>query len=145
MNPWEKPYKELVLEPTKFGLMHGVSAEFLSDPNGMDFIQDRMTVQLKAMVLGERLEDFHAQSKEQIAWLFPASPWQHFKEKHKWSWWLRRFVSRFPVQKETHFRTVECNIQAQVRGFYPHQTLADPRLGTRVVLPTNIDMTWEPE
>jgi hypothetical protein len=61
-------------------------------------------IRLQGFVLTETLApEYESKSVE-----FPDSPFQHWKHKHADSWWLRRFVRRWPVRNRQVSLIVEC-------------------------------------
>lgn len=145
-------YAETIYHWQKIAYAQSVSQELLNSfPSGIvdlkaecsndfDFMRDVMTVRLSAYVLKHDL-GLHSVNRAKTVH-FPASPFQHWKQKHAESWWLRRFVTRWPV-REQHVK-VDFQEAWQEMAVYPWQELMparDPRMGNavRIVTPT---VTW---
>jgi hypothetical protein len=109
-----------------------------------DMIRNRMLVRLKSAVLAFRLPGHSATEQRTVSFKVPASPWQHWKQKHQDAWWLRWFVARRPVRTEVLSETVELTTVWEDYATYPWQTVAptDPKLGMpnrHMLLHTNLE------
>lgn len=78
-----------------------------------DIFRDRLIYRLTADVLAEKLPPERIERTSEFFWEFPASPFQHWKQKHDRSWWLRWFVARRPVRRVRHAKvaTLEVNLE----------------------------------
>jgi len=141
---------EVVLEWRKIGIVQPHDPDLpcgLSKPQWdaeLDMIRNRMLVRLKSAVLAHRLPGHTASSQRTVSFRVPASPWQHWKQKHQDSWWLRWFVARRPVRTEVLSEKVELTATWEDWATYPWQTIAptDPRLGMpnrHMLLSTNTE------
>jgi hypothetical protein len=98
----------VLLERITFGAAQSIApplAQALASVD-VDHFTNALTARLEAHVLGKRLPSLTHSASRQLGWEFPASTWQHFKQRHAHSWWLRWLVDRRPVRTSTHTRTV---------------------------------------
>lgn len=89
-----------------------------------ELVFDRMVHQLKARVLSHKLPAHEVTELQRVEFEFPASPWQHWKQRHGGSWWLRWLVRWRPVRTETVVKTVGFTAVWEQMAVYPWQMFA---------------------
>jgi hypothetical protein len=122
-------YTEKLFEWQKIASALPIAREFLeSMPPGiqdpafsfspMGFALDQVVLHLRAFVLTHDLGEHSVTRTKTVDW--PATPWQHWKQRHAEAWWLRWFVARRPVRMQTE--VVDFHEAWQELAAYPWQT-----------------------
>jgi hypothetical protein len=135
---WQHVVNEIRLEPGIFVQPPEVVRSYTADALNC------VTVRLEASVLGKNRPDKKVTASKTVFFEFPASPFQHWKLKHKDSWWLKWFVRNNPVIIAQNAR--ECFLEASwsMADVYPSQTIAEPRLNEPYVMINDpISRVWE--
>jgi hypothetical protein len=105
-----------------------------------------MFVELRAYVLGNKLQSSVFKHTEIAEYDFPRSPWQFFKLRHLNAWWLRWFVQKWPVLTNVHTQDLDIELNFDVTEIHPERNYAIPRdFGRPVTVlaqPNLIDTYW---
>lgn len=99
---------------------------------------ERAVFDLNSYVLAEHLAPEVYTATERIE--FPATPWQHFKERHEGTRWLGWLVRRRPVQYDEH--PVMVKVHLDRKRVYPEATVEVPELGRPVIWETITASAW---
>lgn len=92
--------KELVLEKHLYRTSAAFDAETLASLQYAELSSYcenhtmRMVAELRTTILRHRL----AAKTHEVRMSYPASPWEHFKHKHQFKWWMRGHVRRAPIK-----------------------------------------------
>lgn len=128
-----------VLEWKKAAYQQTITSELTEDIYLLDQVRDLCVFKLQTHVLGEDLPSHVVNKTKYIE--FPAGPWQHFKQNHALSWWMRRFVNKWPVKHNKH--TMDVTVTWDQMIIYPWQEYAsyDRRLKdpVRIIMPAKIN------
>jgi hypothetical protein len=115
-------YETLTLERLRFGLQEHVGAEMLHSMQ-IEAVEEKvwggMIYRLKASVLAEKLPSEKFERSETFTLDFPASSWQHFKQEHSESWWLRWLVQRRPVRLQGLEQTATLTVDLERYRTFP--------------------------
>lgn len=84
----------------KVAYQQAITSEIVEDVYLLDQVRNLSMFKLQSYILGQEIPS-HTVSKTS-SMKFPTSPWQHFKQKHAKSWWMRKVVYRWPVKQDTH-------------------------------------------
>lgn len=97
----------------------------------LDLLRDRAIHVMRSAVLTFDLPGHKVERDHRVTFEEPASPWQHWKRAHANSWWLRRFVARYPVRTVELSETIHFSAEWQEYVTYPWQKAAptSPHLG----------------
>lgn len=95
----------------------GVTGVELSIDDALGFCSELILLKLKAFVLTHPLAEHEVTRTKAVEW--PATPWQHWKQRHSESWWLRWFVQRWPVRMQQ--QVVDFREAWQEMAAYPWQ------------------------
>lgn len=129
LEPQGPAPRRYMFEWRKVGVVQAVSREFLEDhgiPPGVqdvdvtvaeDLFADRMIARLRSWVLTHQLAEHEVIRTRTVEW--PATPWQHWKQRHAEAWWLRWFVARRPVRMQE--QVVDFREAWQELAAYPWQ------------------------
>ena len=109
-----------------------------------DDMLDDMVFALRAKVLADQLPPEKITRRRDVSWEVPASPWQHFKQHHANSWWLRWLVTRRPARLDTHRKMVEFTVDLRRYRTYPEARVSPAWLG-RPVRAAVVDTSWREE
>lgn len=104
---------------------------------------DNMVFALRAKVLADELPPEQITQRYDVTWTVPASPWQHFKQNHDRSWWLRWLVARHPVRLDDHRKTVEFTVDLHRYHTYPEARVTPSWLGHPVKAAVVNTHWWE--
>ena len=130
MDPREQvAVQEIVLERVKLGLEHRVGATVLESMRPeviIDQLSGEMVYRLRAHVLAEKLPPVEVSDQKSVTFESPASPFQHWKQKHARTWWLAWFVGRWPVRQEATTKTVRMTVNLTKYRSYPEANYAIP-------------------
>lgn len=116
----------IVLERLKVGKTRFIPQEtYVQIVEGWDPMRQEvrgMILEVEAYVLADKcVED--QQVYRPLFW-FPSSPWQHFKHKHRESWWLGWLVRRRPVRQTAWGKSMEVDFTRYAT--YPKATYPVP-------------------
>lgn len=120
---------EVTLEMMEYGLTSYVREPAAHNPLGT-FANDLMAVHLKreaegmrvkltTHVLADKLPPVCVSRTVPVSFMFPRSPFQHWKQKHADAWWLHWFVRRWPIGMEQHNQQVSLTVDLQRFRTYP--------------------------
>lgn len=84
----------------KVAYQRPITSEIAENVYLFDQVRNLSMLKFQTHILGQDLPS-HTVCKTS-SMKFPTSPWQHFKQKHATSWWMRKFVSKWPVKLDTH-------------------------------------------
>jgi hypothetical protein len=111
---------------------------FLQDLNIRDSYMHQtlrtLALEIEACVVGQRRPDKVVESKEVVFFEYPASPFQHWKFKHKSSWWLKWFTKKYPVIIAEKAKKCTLSVSWAMTDVYPEQTRVHPTLGEQYTL-----------
>jgi hypothetical protein len=111
---------------------------FVQDPEiKRDYMRksfETLLLGVEAVVLGQKRPDKVVNISEPIFFEYPASPFQHWKFKHKYSWWMKWFVRWRPVIITQKVKTCEVTVSWAMTDVYPNQTVVSPQLGQPYVI-----------
>lgn len=103
-----------------------------------------IALNVRALVLGERLPPHTETAATSVTLDAPASPWQHWKWRHAGARWARWFVRRRPPRMVSVSTPVTLTTRWEQMAVYPWQRLA--RAGDGVGRPVRIvqgpESTW---
>lgn len=124
---------------------------FIQDPKIVDsYIGQGLrscAFELEALVLGQTRPDKVVETTETVSFEYPASPFQHWKFKHKTSWWLKWFIRHRPIIIATQLKQCKLRTSWDMADVYPLQTvITEPRLGEPYVVinsPVHTTKVWE--
>lgn len=88
--------------------------------------------EFKADVVAEKLVEDTYSDNQPAFFHTPATTWQMFKETHKTSWWLKRFVAKHPVRTVEHVKWVRTEVVVHRYLKYPQAEIPKSRLGRPV-------------
>lgn len=88
--------KEIRLDRVRFEARARVSPEVLDRIEGSSYVDD-LTHDLVLRLQAEVLEDKVAESTYRMTVPYPATPWHHFKHRHRDAWWMRAIVRHWPI------------------------------------------------
>jgi hypothetical protein len=152
MNEYEAIHERVVLEWMKFvstaQLSPGIlfrSRPQLHGPIAED-ITKTLFFEIEAQVLGKRLPDKTVESDEILFFEYPASPFQHWKLKHKDSWWLRWFIRRYPIIIAEKAKGCRLEVRWSMAEIYPEQGI-NTDIGRKYIVidrPVSRSIYWEP-
>lgn len=95
---------------------------FLSDPQIADYVYGEGIAVLEAHVLGRKRPSKVVEESNVTFFKMPASPFQHYKHKHKDAWWMRWFVKKRPVIYTEYGRESKLSVSWDMSDVYPEQT-----------------------
>lgn len=142
--------QQVVLEKLRLGLQQRVGAHVLESARP-EFIIDRlsgdMICRLRADVLAEKLPPVQVSGQESVTFESPATPFQHWKQKHAEAWWLVWFVRRWPVREDVTTKTVRMTVDLTKYRSYPQANYILPDdFGAPVLVHTlSTSFAWDVE
>ncbi len=131
--------QQVTLERVELGLSHrvgGTVRESVRLDVQTDMVTNDLVYRLGAHVLAERLPPVEVTRETTVEFQSPASPFQHWKQKHAQSWWLRWFVGRWPVRQDTTVKTATLTVDLTKYRSYPEANYALPELGAPILIHT---------
>lgn len=133
---FETPLRH-VLEQRKVAARLAVTREATLHTS-FDMLVDQLVVRLESYVQTEKLV---GDTKAVYLHLdFPASPWQHYKQKHANAWWLRWLVVRRPVVLKTHSQ--QRDVVFERYALYPESALQTRELGRPIIVESYREAAW---
>jgi hypothetical protein len=122
-------YDTIQLDRLEVGFRQRLGAHTLESMR-LEHHEDRLTLDLirsvTAEVLAEKLPPERVERSQTFGIDFPASPFQHWKQKHATRWWLRRFVRRWPVRTERLTREARLTVNLERYRTYPEANYVLP-------------------
>jgi len=118
---------DVTLEWIKLAATNAVSPEFAETVRAdiyRDEVWGRLTHQLTAQVLAERLPSGHVEETKTFTIDVPASPWQQFKQDHETAWWLRWLTKWRPPLLRTHRQSCHMSVDITRYWSYPEARIA---------------------
>lgn len=129
-------YEEKALQFLKFRVSQELPRNLLVEvESAPSFLLDSLLVTLKTQILSERLPDRHYNAFKEFKSESPRSTWQMFKHTHRDSWWLRRLVSRHPVEFMVRTHAAALTVDLEDYLTYPYQVIANPKMGPAIRVP----------
>jgi hypothetical protein len=122
--------ERVVLERMKMGVRQEVGAhvaESLHLEQWVEPMTRNMVVRLTADILAEKLPPERVERSKTVTLDFPASSWQHFKQEHSESWWLRWLVRRRPVRVQALEQTVTLVVDLEKYRTFPQCNYVFPQ------------------
>lgn len=130
--PWEEhrfAREQKILNPLRIGHTIRASAEIEMEH---DIMFHEMVYRLEATVLQDTLvEDIYDHT---VYYRYPETTWQMFKSRHQNSWWMRRFVAKYPVRMKKEYETVKLAVERSY--IYPESDMVLQQLGRPVKFET---------
>jgi hypothetical protein len=141
-------YEALTLQRLRIGLEQRVGAhmiESLELHQVEDVFTRSIVTRLTADVLAEKLPPERVERSSEFTWEFPASPFQHWKQKHQGAWWLRWFVARRPVRRTRHKKVATLTVDLERYRTFPQCNYVFPKdLGPYVKVAVTRDrLEWK--
>lgn len=90
-------------------------------------ISDHFTYQLRTEILAERLKPQRATGHLTVKFEAPATWWQHFKHRYRFTWWLRWYVKRREVRMRTATRTGTARFDIERYRAFPEASIEFPK------------------
>lgn len=144
-----KPMVEsFTLERLRVGLEQHVGAHALESMRlevVEDLLRNSFIYRLKTDILAEKLPPEKVERSKTFTLDFPASSWQHFKQEHSESWWLRWLVQRRPIRYQALEQTATLTVDLERYRTFPQCNYVFPKnLGpyVQVAIPRE---TWSLE
>jgi hypothetical protein len=106
------------LERLKVGMAGRIHPSILSTAE-VEYTTKNLLLQIHAYILADRLPPESVTERARVSFAHPLSPFQHWKHKHQYSWWLRWFVRRWPVTLAHEIRVVELEVILERYRTYP--------------------------
>ena len=140
--------ESFTLERLRLGLEQRVGAHVLQSTRlevVEDFLTNGFICRLTADVLAEKLPPERIERSSKFFWEFPASPFQHWKQKHEKAWWLRWFTTRRPVRRVKHTKVATLEVNLERYRTFPQCNYVFPEtLGPYVnVAVTRDNLEWK--
>lgn len=139
MNFEQEIREQVTLQWQRFIARVPISAGmYFENPQIMDAMlatsMHELVTSLEVLVLGKQLPDKTVTASEPIFFEYPASPFQHWKYKHQFSWWLKWFINWRPIINAQKVKIASLEATWTMQQVYPDQTITDPRLGDPYVV-----------
>lgn len=137
--------EEEILHWLKFACLTRFGSEIFSEVRiHRDFMTDMFVMQARADLLSKKLPNRSYKATGQFSTDVPSSTWQMFKRTHCYSWWLKKFVQRYPVQVRAEYRYGTVTMDLTDVVVYPWQTMVpkDKNLGLPVRVITPGQQLW---
>jgi hypothetical protein len=123
-------YEALALQRLRIGLEQRIGAQVIESlelHQVEDIFTRSIVTRLTADVLAEKLPPEKIERSKTVALDFPASSWQHFKQEHSESWWLRWLVRRWPVRIQQLEQTVTLTVDLERYRTFPQCNYVFPK------------------
>lgn len=121
---------KLVLERMRVGARQVVGASVVESMRLEQWVEPMsrgLVHALTAEVLAEKLPPERIDKSQTFGMDFPASPFQHWKQKHRDSWWLRWFVQRRPVKTDRYEKTAFLTVDLERYRAFPQCNYVFPK------------------